>query len=303
VGSKQERRGVSVVDRKSRKVFTEKVLGGSWMDLAYRRPLHPLLKFTLFRSGLASRLLGWYTRLPISRSRILPTIESLEIDVSEFAEPVESFRTFHDFFVRRLKPGCRPFDPDPEILCSPADSRMTLIPELDSETRIPAKGSLFSIEKLTHRENLQNFEGGCAFVFRLCPADYHRYHFPAGGRLIEDWEISGRYDSVHPTALKLGIPVFSENRRVVSLLELENFGPCLFVEVGAFGVGGIIQTHQDEDFLKGDEKGYFQYGASTIILVLEKKRLHIDRDLSEISATGMECLIHAGENLGRLRSS
>ncbi len=287
-----------VVDRRNREIFEEKVLGGSWMSLAYDSALHPLLKYTLFNSGLASRVLGWYTRRPISRKRIRPTIESLGIDTSEFLDPVDSFRSFHEFFVRRLKPELRPFDQDSSVFCSPADSRLSLIPDLGADFEIPIKSQFLTIEGLTRRLDMEKFNGGLALIFRLCPADYHRYHFPTDGKIIEQWEISGRYDSVHPTALKLGLPIFTENRRVVSLLELQNFGPALFVEVGAFGVGGIVETHREPEFRKGEEKGYFQYGASTLILILEKGRLLPDPDLMEFSEQGLECLVRAGERLG-----
>lgn len=288
-----------IIDRRSGEIFIEKILGGSLMHLAYHSPLHPLLKHTLFQTGLISRILGFYTRLGISRPQIRPTIKALDIDTSEFEKPVESFRNFHQFFVRKLKTSLRPFDPDPEIFCSPADARLSLIPRLEGETLIPVKGRAFTLAELCRRQDLRRFHGGIAMIFRLSPADYHRYHFPANGRLIESREISGRYDSVHPTALELGLPVFAENRRVLSLLELENFGSCLFVEVGAFGVGGIIQTHQGKVFEKGAEKGYFQYGASSLVLVLEAGSINLDPDLKSHGRTELEILVRAGEGIAR----
>jgi len=292
--------GPQVVNRRTGNVFREKVLGGGLMHLAYRSRLHPLLRATLFKTGLLSRILGYFTEMSVSRRQIERTIRDLDIDASEFAEPVESFENFHQFFVRNLKKDARPFDSDPLVFSSPADSRLTVFSRLEDSTLVPLKGAAFSLEELTRRSDLTNFSGGSALVFRLCPADYHRYHYPCDGRVLESWEISGRYDSVHPTALEMKLPVFTENKRSLSILNLKNFGPCLFIEVGAFGVGGIIQTHSESIFRKLDEKGYFRYGASTLILVTEKNRLTIDPDLIENSAKGMETLVQAGESLGNV---
>jgi len=289
--------GPPVIDRLSGNLFHEKVLGGSLMRLAYG-PLRSVTGLFLFRTGLASRLLGVYTRMGMSRRQIEPAVKDLGIDASEFARPISAYRNFHEFFIRKLKPELRPFDPSSGVFSSPADSRLSVYNELSSGLEIPVKGASYTIESLTRRNDLDEFRNGPVMVFRLCPADYHRYHYPAAGYLDDSWEISGAYDSVHPFALKTGIPVFSENHRIVSRLELEVFGSCLFIEVGAFGVGKIVQTHEDSHFSKGDEKGYFCYGASTLVVILRKGYLTIDPDLLENTAKGFETLVRAGEKIG-----
>lgn len=291
---------LTVIDRKTGRPCAEPVLGGALLRLAYESSLRPLARTLLMRTGWLSRLLGWYTRTGASRRDIRRAIEQLGIDESEFLEPTRSFRTFHDFFVRRLDPACRPFDPQSEALVSPADARLTVIPEVRHGTAVPVKGCRFEIVRLLGRpREAAAFESGQAFVFRLCPADYHRFHYPADGSLEERYEISGRYDSVNPIALNLGIPVFTENRRVVSLLTLEVFGRCAFVEVGAFGVAGITETHRGTSFSKMDEKGFFHYGASTVILLLEHGALQPAPDLVQNTTAGFETLVRAGETLGR----
>jgi len=291
---------IPLIDRRTGETIEEEVLGGGMLRLAYEGALSPLLRGTLLKTGTISRLLGWYSDTSWSRRKIEGVIDELNIDMGDFEEPSGGFQTFNQWFTRNLKPGVRPFDPDPLVFSSPADSRLTVIPELRETTAIPVKGTSFLIEDLLRipAEQAAGFRGGAALIFRLCPADYHRYHFPADGQTITTKTISGRYDSVNPIAVAAGIPVFTENRRVVTHLSLDAFGPTAFVEVGAFGVGGIIDTHGEGPFEKRDEKGYFRYGASTLVLVLEPGRLKIDQDLIENSAKGMEILVRTGETLG-----
>jgi phosphatidylserine decarboxylase len=293
---------IHVYDRRRQILVRETVLGDLMLRLAYRSPLRRPGQWVLFRSVLLTRLLGRFCDSRISRWRIKPTIRRLDIDMSEFAEPAEAYRTFNEFFYRKIKPGARPFSPDPGVLVSPADARLTVWPKLDGNTCIPVKGARFTVAELLRvsREEAARFDGGVLMIFRLCPADYHRYHFPAAGTVSKHWRIDGRFDSVNPISLALGIRVFQENTREVSLLDLGPFGAAAFVEVGAFGVAGIESTHRGGAFAKMDEKGYFKFGGSTVVLVLKAGRIEIDADLVERSAQGTETLIRAGESIGRL---
>jgi phosphatidylserine decarboxylase len=291
---------IPLIDRQTGETIEEEVLGGGLLRLAYEWALSPLLRGTLLKTGTISRLLGWYSDTSRSRRKIEGVIDELNIDMADFEEPSGGFQTFNQWFTRRLKPGVRPFDPDPLVFSSPADCRLTVIPKLNATTAIPVKGSIFRIEDLlkTTPDGASAFQNGAVMIFRLCPVDYHRYHFPADGQTVTTKAISGRYDSVNPVAVATGIPIFTENRRVVTRMDLDTFGPTAFVEVGAFGVGGIVDTHGEGPFEKMDEKGYFRYGASTLVLVLGPGRLKIDQDLIDHSAEGMEILVRAGETLG-----
>jgi len=189
------------------------------------------------------------------------------------------------------------------VLASPADCRLTVFPQIDGDTCIPVKGAQFTIPELlgVPAKDAAGFNDGIVFVLRLCPADYHRYHYPAAGRELRRIDIPGRLDSVNPIALALGIRVFTQNHRVATLLDLGPFGHAGFVEVGAFGVGGIAQTHESAEFVKMDEKGYFSFGGSTIVLVLERERIVLDEDLVELGQDSREVRILAGQSLGHLR--
>jgi len=291
-----------IYDRQSRSLVEEKVLGDTLMRLAYLSPGRALFQLLFFRTAWLSRLLGCYASSALSRRHITKTIAGLGIDVTEFKNPPDSFHSFNEFFVRHLKNGVRPFDPTPEALCSPADRRLLVFPELQDDTCLPVKGKEYTIAELfgpEHASQAEAFRGGALAVCRLCPADYHRFHFPAAGSIEEEWAISGRLHSVHPLALGLNIPVFVQNRRVVSLLRLETFGIAAFIEVGAFGVAAIVQTHDEKRFGKMDEKGYFEFGGSTIILVFQKGAVTFDEDLVQQSTAGRETLVKAGERIAR----
>lgn len=291
---------IEIFDRRKGEMVEEPVLGGGLLRLAYEGALSPLVRNTLLRTGAVSRLLGWYCDTGWSKRKIDRVIDELEIDMGDFETPTGGFRTFNQWFARSLAPGARPFDPDPQSFTSPADCRLTVIPDLDTTTAVPVKGATFRIEDLLQSKSneTKDFRGGSVLICRLCPADYHRYHFPADGHPIDSKDISGRYESVNPVAVAAGIPVFTENRRVVARWSLDAFGPAAFVEVGAFGVGGIVDTHGTEPFRKMDEKGYFRYGGSTLVIVVGPDRLKLDTDLVENSSRGIETLIRTGETLG-----
>ena len=284
-------------NRAEKREQTELILGDKMLRLAYSTPARHVLSWPLFGTALCSRLLGWYANRSFSKGRIGRTIEELQMDMSNYVVPEGGFRCFNEFFARRLKPGARPFAA--EGLCSPADCRLLVYPALEEGLCIPVKGAQFTVaELLDDEQTAQHFKGGTLCVFRLCPSDYHRYHFPDDGRLLKSWRLPGKYHSVHPIALEQRIKVFTTNVRVVSLLELAHFGRAVFIEVGAFGVGSINQTFTGTAFKRGDEKGFFTFGGSTIIMLFEPGRITLDEDIREHSAKGMECLVKAGEHIG-----
>lgn len=287
-------------DRRQGRLEQEIILGDRMLRLAYQSCWRGLLRWPLFGCSLCSRLLGCFADSRFSRGRIAPAVKQLGIDLSEVEMPAAGFKTFNEFFCRHLKAGSRPLDPDPRRLLSPADSRALFWPELQDGQCIPAKGASFSVEELLGppgAEFAPRFRTGALAVFRLCPADYHRYHFPADGRLLRSWRLRGKYHSVHPLALATRIQVFSENLRVVSMLDFGPGGLAAFIEVGAFGVASIQQTFSGSEFQRGQEKGFFAFGGSTIILLLEPGRWRFDQDLLEHSAKGRECLIRMGESI------
>ena len=287
---------ISYYNRQTCQMEEERVLGDSMLRLAYLSPIRGMLRWPLFACSLFSRLMGRYCDSGFSRRKIQSTIDSLGIRMEQFVVPEGGFSSFNDFFARHVKPGARPIAESG--LCSPADARLLVFPHLSGGTCVPVKGASYTLEELVQDAELASrFHDGSLAVFRLCPADYHRYHFPAAGRMLRQWRIPGSYHSVNPIALEQGFKVFTSNVREISHLELEAFGEALYIEVGAFGVASIRQTFKGGEFGRGEEKGYFAFGGSTVILVLRKEAATYDADILEHSEKNIETLVRMGEHV------
>ena len=287
---------IIVVDRETGESFEETVLGEKWIRWAYQDSKSRLLERILFRSPFVSKLMGMWYDSSFSKGKIGAAIEELSIDVDEFAQPKESYRSFNEFFTRHLKPDARPFSKDPEQLVSPADGRVLVFPTLDEDAFAPVKGRPFSIRKMLP-DQANRFTNGALAIVRLCPADYHRYHFPCAGDIIEYRNIKGAFHSVNPIALGSGRDIFGENQRSYTLIDTEHFGTLCFMEIGAFGVGGIVNTRYSGHVEKMDEKGYFKFGGSTIVLIFEPGCIRFSEDLVANSDAGRETLVKVGQAL------
>lgn len=290
---------IRVIDRDTGREFEEVVLGEKYIRWAYQNKNSSVLERLLFRSSLISKIMGLWYDSPFSRGKIDTAIAELGIDESEFLAPKSSFRTFNEFFIRHLKPEARPYSKMAEDIVSPADGRVLVFPRLDAERFLPVKGHPFSIHKMLPGLSRRYVNGSLAIV-RLCPADYHRYHFPCAGRIIETKYLSGALHSVNPIALGSGPDVFGENKRCYTLIETAAAGMVCFVEVGAFGVGSIVNTCTSGAVEKMDEKGFFKFGGSTVVLVFEEGKVSFSEDLVAHSAAGKETLVKVGQPLARL---
>lgn len=285
---------VLVRDRASGRIFEERVFGGEALEFLYHGRGKPLVRLLLRRS-LPNRIYGWLQRSPRSRARIADFVESLGIDADEAERPLDAYRSLDEFFTRKLRPGVRPIDPSPDHLVSPADGRLLAFAEVGPE--LVVKSSRVSLAVLVGDRALSSrYVGGAALVLRLAPADYHRFHFPDDGIASAPRRLPGPLDSVHPIALAAGAPSF-RNKRVVTVLDSAAFGPLLLIEVGALLVGTIVQTYRPGPVRRGDEKGYFRFGGSTVVVLAMPGRLTIDSDLLEATAAGLETLVRMGTRL------
>ena len=162
----------------------EAVLGESFIRWAYQSPAAGLISGLAFRWCVPSAILGKWFDSGFSKGKIRKTIAELSMDESEFLDSTDSYKSFNDFFTRHLKPECRPVDTDPSVVISPADGRVLVFPKLDGADAVPVKGARYGIDDLLGRP-APEFHGGALAVVRLCPADYHRFHFPADGTVTE----------------------------------------------------------------------------------------------------------------------
>ena len=243
-----------------------------------------------------SKLCGAFLDSFLSRPLIRPFVNANSIDMSEYVSG--NFHCFNDCFARRIKPGMRPVDPDPSSFVSPCDARLTVY-EMEEGVVIPVKQSRYSIARLLHSRKLAaRYNGGYCLVFRLCVDDYHRYiYFDNGVKGVNHF-INGKLHTVQPVALEK-VPVFTENCREFTVMNTENFGKVTQMEVGAMLVGKIHNHHGRHVMKRGEEKGSFFYGGSTIILLVEKGRAVIDDTILKASSKGEEVRVRQGETIGK----
>ncbi|CAA0807311.1 Phosphatidylserine decarboxylase proenzyme 2 [Striga hermonthica] len=226
-----------------------------------------------------------------------------QINLSEIKYPLEHFKTFNEFFIRELKPGARPIadlECDDIAVCA-ADCRLTAFTTVADSTRFWIKGRKFSVQGLLGTDVCSDsFIDGSLVIFRLAPQDYHRFHVPVSGTIEKFVEIPGCLYTVNPIAVNSKYcNVFTENKRVVSLISTKEFGKVAFVSIGATMVGSITFSKNKGDYVKkGDEFGYFSFGGSTVICVFEKGAIKIDDDLLENSLRSLETLVRVGMRLG-----
>ena len=282
-----------IYDRITKETVLEKVYENRTMQFLYNTTLGGLCVLFL-RLPVVSKIYGLFQKNKRSKNKIEEMVNEYGIDMTGFSE---DFRSFNDFIARK-----RPyagFTENNDFLIAPADS--CVIAYMISEgSIIPVKGKAYTLAQFLKDDNLaRDYEGGIFLVFRLRVYDYHRFCFVDDGSIISHKRISGFLDSVNTDAT--GRFTLSSNYREVSLLESNNFDNIVFVEVGAMLVGRIIQTHDKTNFRKGDEKGYFEFGGSSIVLLLKKDIVHIDDDILSYSAKGIETKVSLGERIGAKR--
>ncbi len=274
-------------DRQTKELQTEDVYGGFFLSFLYENPFGKIILPLVARSALFSKFYGWLQKRSASKRKVVPFVTKYQVDSSEFARQLDEFTSFNDFFTRKLKDGVRPLGKNAVL---PADGRYLVIPNLRHAEGIWVKGKHFDLGELLQDETLsEKYRDGALLIARLCPVDYHRFHFPFDCLAGEPHLINGPLFSVNPIALKKNISILSENKRVITPLQSEQYGTVQCIEVGATNVGSIIQTFTpNTQVKKGDEKGYFEFGGSCMLLLFEKGRMHFSDDLIEYSKQGIE---------------
>ena len=231
----------------------------------------------------------------ISRCFIGPFVRSNRMDLSDY--PEREYHSFNDFFTREIKPGKRPFAADPDALCSPADSRLSVY-RADGDAVFPIKNSLYRVSDLLGGDpRWEKFRNGWVLVFRLCVDDYHRYAWFDGGSAGGPVFIPGELHTVQPIAFEQ-YPVFIRNSREYTFIESDRFGTAAQIEVGALMVGRIANHPVTGRVERGDEKGMFLFGGSTVVLLLEPDRAVIDPEYLAASARGEEIRVRQGQQIG-----
>lgn len=309
---------VRYIDRMTGEKVTESVMGDRALRFAYETLAGRTLWPVLFGSKLISAYMGRRYDSRSSRKDIAKLVAIPGCVAEEAEKPWTAYESFNEFFTRHLKPGARPVG---EGLVSPADGRLRLYLNADADRPFPLKGATKSLREVfapgaDASQTLFDFEKTFDIaVIRLAPVDYHRFHFPCDSVVLGEVKvIPGKYHSVNPIALLRYPDVYADNER--QIVECNSkYGHYWQVDVGAFGVGTIVQTFKDpviseygelisdeerEDisFKKGDERGYFKFGGSTVILVMKAGAVKWDEDLVRNSAAGLETRVLCNERIG-----
>ncbi len=294
---------IEVYSREQDQMVPEVVAGEGLMRLFYGTQAGARLTTTLFVHRWLSFFGGLYYDSRVSRRKIKKFIRQLDIDPEEAEKSIREYRSFNEFFARKLRPGLRPVEVEQSAFVSPGDGRLLVFPKIDEETLSYVKWAPVCLMALFNKdaELVERYRGGTCGILRLCPSDYHRFHFPVGGKVGPTKMVKGLLHSVNPYVLGQKRQVFAANKRSICSLESPDFGNVLLMEVGAMGVGSIVQTYASDTEVKpGDEKGYFKFGGSTTIFFFEKDRVEFDEDLIRNSELGVETLVRMGETIGRL---
>lgn len=241
-----------------------------------------------------SVLAGKYLDSKASKRLIPGFVAKNEIDMSQYIDT--EYPNFNEFFSRRIKPELRPIDMDSNHLVSPSDGYLSVY-RISDGLVMPIKQSRYSVADLVgSRKVAKAFDGGLCLVFRLCVHHYHRYGFADSGRIVGSKYIPGKFHTVRPIALR-NVPVFTENSRECTLIESDNFGKMVQTEVGAMLVGKI-SNHKLKAFKRGDEKGCFLYGGSTIVLLLQKDKVELPEWVYESAKDTYEIPVKMGQCIG-----
>jgi phosphatidylserine decarboxylase len=293
---------VQFYNRYTREVETEVIYGEDWLRWAYEKPAGRAMTETLVKRKLFSKWYGWRMSQPESRKRVLPFIEKYHINRAEMAGEPEFFPTFNAFFARKLKRDARPIAPGHDVVVFPADGRHFAIPNIAENDGIFVKGIPFDLAALLRDASLtEKFTRGSMLISRLCPVDYHRFHFPCGGTPGAAKLINGPLYSVNPLALRQRPTLLWENKRYITRMQSETCGEVLLLEVGATCVGSVVETYRAGNVVeKGAEKGYFLFGGSCFITIFEPDKVKFSSELIEQSALQREVYARMGDEMAQV---
>ncbi len=264
------------------------------LPFLYKNPCGRVL-LILLTARWISKTAGAFCSSRLSKPLIKGFVKNNGIDLSDYLDT--DFSSFNACFTRRIRPELRPIDLDPQALIAPSDGLLSAY-RAEKGMVFPAKQSAYSLPSLLGDEQLASeFEGGTVLVYRLCVDHYHRYGYVDSGTKGENIFIKGKLHTVRPIALECA-PVFTENCREYTVMDTENFGRVIQCEIGAMLVGRIQNHHGPGPVKRGEEKGMFLYGGSTVVVLLRKDTAQIPEIYFENTANGIETPVKYGSKIG-----
>jgi len=275
----------------------------------------------------------------LSAKQIPIFIKLHHINIEEIEKPINQYKTFNEFFARKMKPGVRECEEpnNASIAVSPADCRLSVFQTIDESKKLWIKGTEFNVQNLLGPadktgELTERFNGGSLVIARLAPQDYHRWHHPVDGISQLRTMIDGEYNTVSPIAVRKNVNVYTDNHRCVCPIQTKEFGLVILVAIAASMVGSIqfiqCKCHDNNNIINNsdpgkvpehiippacsdgkcqvgslvsrfDEHGYFAFGGSTVLILFEPGRIAFDSDLKHNSDRSIETLIKVGRRIGR----
>jgi phosphatidylserine decarboxylase len=280
-----------VIDRKTNNIYVDSPPKGA--TFLYKN-IFGRIVLKVANKRFVSNIGGYYLSRKRSTKYIKNFIKDNNIDMSDYED--KEYTSFNDFFSREIKEGKRNFSKDNKEFCSPSDSKLLVYTIKDQEFTI--KNKKYTLERILRDDNLaKEYKNGYFLVFRLSVDDYHRYSYIDNGTLLSKKEIKGVFNTVAPIAFDKH-KVYEENHRKYEVLDTENFGKIVQMEVGALMVGRIV-NHEKRNFIRGEEKGYFLFGGSTIVILVKENIIKIDKDILENSNNNIETKVKLGERIAK----
>ncbi|MDR3317257.1 MAG: archaetidylserine decarboxylase [Puniceicoccales bacterium] len=292
---------IKFYNRYTKSLEDEAVWGEFFLKFLYRSSVGRLALHYLVKRKIFSVFFGYLMRRPSSRKKIKPFVERYKIDMLMSEKKISDFTNFDEFFSRKLKKSARPIAVDHQKIVFPCDGRHLLLEDFKKLPSFYIKGQKFDLKMLLQNEELlERFKDGSAVISRLCPMDYHRFHFPCDAVIRKIYKVSGDYFAVNPLVIRDRIAILFENQRIVSVLQSSDVDQFLTIEIGATCVGSITQTAEvGRLYFKGEEKGFFGFGGSTVMTIFKKNKVVFAEDLCQNSANGIETFAFMGDDMGR----
>ncbi len=292
---------IQFFNRRTGRLETEQIYGEGPLRWLYSSTSGRIALNAVAKRAFFSHLYGFAMDAARSTARIDPFIRTYGLDPEQFLLKPDAFASFNEFFCRELKPGARPVDQTPGAVVFPADGRHLAVPDVSAMDGFFVKGQKFDLPAFLGSPALaEKYARGTLVLSRLCPVDYHRFHFPCAGVPGEPQLLNGPLFSVSPVALRQRLAYLWENKRVLTELKTESLGTVLIVEIGATNVGSIVQTYQPgRPVERGAEKGCFKFGGSSTVTIFEPGRVRLADDLLAQSARCTELYAWVGDTMGR----
>ena len=296
-----EEDGIIFYNRYTGKTEREKVMGERALRWIYGTSTGRLALHLLIKRAAVSKVMGWMKDRPSSARNLPQFVQEYGINMEEAERAVEEYTSFNDFFTRTLKSGARPVCGE-GLVALPADGRHSGWQDAAEMRGAFVKGQSFDLPALLGSAELaRKYAHGTVVLSRLCPVDYHRFHFVASGTPEAAVRIPGPLASVSPYCLRRRISWLWTNKRELTVIHSDALGDVLSLAVGATGVGAITQTYAPGQHVdKAQEQGYFAFGGSTVMTFFEPGRIQLAEDIASHSAEYVETYARQGDVMGRV---